>query len=150
MLVSRSMNEDVCPRKVLPYILMGLSPATFCSFSRRVINNNPCLLLPAALGWLCSHPALTHTHTFISWDSAARRGWGSSGIFHSCGKGWDMEKPQNPKHSLPAHQGLSGSGVSLTLALIWDHLDYSGLEGLAAVVGGKNLPQEPARAEESA
>lgn len=87
MLVSRSMNEDVCPRKVLPYILMGLSPATFCSFSWRVINNNPCLLLPAALGWLCSHPALTHTHTFISWDSAARRGWGSSGIFHSCGKG---------------------------------------------------------------
>lgn len=45
------------------------------------INNNPCLFLPAALGWLHSHPALSvfETDTFISWDSASQ-GWAGARV----------------------------------------------------------------------
>lgn len=42
VLVSRSLNKDICLRKALPYLIWSHHPTTSRSFSHCVITNNPC------------------------------------------------------------------------------------------------------------
>lgn len=74
-IVSRNKTKDVFHRKVLPYIHIAPSPATFCFFSQCVITNSPWLLATilvfyyqqSLVGSSASHYwCLRHTHEPLS------------------------------------------------------------------------------------